>query len=295
MRNILVFVKIAELGSVRLAAEAAGMAQPSASQSLAELESLLESPLFLRHARGMTLTMVGRTLLPMAHRLLDVIDESADRVASLQGSTQGIVRVGAIAAAMHGVLLEAMPCFSRENPEVMVHLEEMEGKRQMEHIANGDLDLCLCRNPGILPEGWRFEPLVADRFTIACDPSHPLSGNSTVSMEQLAAETWLTVPVSMIARRSLDQLFDREPNFPAIFNLVATAPALITQLLKTQRLLSLLPERLVWREIRSGLIAEVPMPIDLPLHEIGMLIPETESAPALQKLTTFLLKFTVDC
>ena len=47
------------------------MAQPSASQSLAELESLLQTPLFLRHSRGMSLTAAGRALLPLARRLLD--------------------------------------------------------------------------------------------------------------------------------------------------------------------------------------------------------------------------------
>ena len=107
-RNIFVFVKTAELGSMRLAAEAAGMAQPSASQSLAELEALLESPLFLRHSRGMALTAAGRALLPLARRLLDAMDEGAHQVAALQGASSGMVRIAAIAAAVHGLLVEAL-------------------------------------------------------------------------------------------------------------------------------------------------------------------------------------------
>jgi|JI10StandDraft_1071094.scaffolds.fasta_scaffold27801_5 DNA-binding transcriptional LysR family regulator len=293
LRNILVFVKTAELGSVRLAAEAAGMAQPSASQSLAELESLLQAPLFLRHSRGMSLTAAGRALLPLARRLLDAVDEGAHRVAALQGSSSGMVRIAAITAAVHGFLMEALPHFSRDNPDIVLHLEEMEGKRQLALIADAEIDICLCRHPGTLPEGWRFEPLVADRFTIVCHPGHPLCTGRPVPLDELASEIWLTVPVSMAARRALDRLFEEAPQFPRLHSVVTTVPALITELLRTERLLALMPMRLVQRAIADGRLAEVPLPIDLPLLDIGMLRPEADENFALQKLSAFLSRRSI--
>lgn len=288
LRNILVFVKTAELGSVRLAAEAAGMAQPSASQSLGELEALLQSSLFLRHSRGMSLTAVGSALLPLARRILDAVDDGAHRVAALQGSSSGVVRIAAIAAAVHGFLTEAVPRFSRDNPDVVLHLEQMEGKRQLALIADGEIDICLCRHPGTLPEGWGFHPLVADRFTIVCHPSHPLGTGRPISLYQLASETWLTVPVSMAARRALDQLFENAPQLPRLHSVVTAVPAFITEMLRTERLLALIPKRLVLREIEAGQLAEVPLPVDLPLLDIGMLLPEAQQNAALLKLSTFL-------
>jgi len=291
LRNILVFVKTAELGSVRLAAEAAGMAQPSASQSLAELESLLQTPLFLRHSRGMSLTAAGRALIPLARRLLDAVDEGAHRVAALQGSSSGMVRIAAITAAVHGLLMEALPRFSRDHPDVVLHLEEMEGKRQLALIGDAEIDICLCRHPGTLPEGWVFQPLVADRFVIVCDPSHPLGTGRTIPLAQLASETWLTVPVSMAARRALDRLFEDAPDFPKMYSVVTTVPALITKLLRTERLLALMPMHLVQQAIADGQLAEVPLPIDLPLLDIGMLQPAAGQNVALQRLSTFLCRF----
>lgn len=290
-RNILVFVKTAELGSVRLAAEAVGMAQPSASQSLAELEALLQSPLFLRHSRGMSLTAVGNALLPLARRLLDVVDDGAHRVAAVQGSSSGVVRIAAIAAAVHGFLTEALPKFSQDNPEVVLHLEQMEGKRQLALIAGSEIDICICRHPGILPEGWQFQPLVADRFSIVCHPSHPFGQGHPVPLEQLASETWLTVPISMAARRALDGLFENTSNFPALYGVVTTVPSFITELLRTERLLALMPNRLVQHALESGELAEVPLPIDLPLLDIGMLTPTDEANAALGKLSAFLPRF----
>ena len=202
-----------------------------------------------------------------------------------------MVRVGAIAAAVHGFLLDALPRFSRANPGIGVQLEEMEGKRQLALIAGAELDLCLCRHPGTLPEGWRFELLAADRFAIVCDPSHPLRNGRPVSLEQLAAQTWLTVPVSMAARQALDRLFESAPHYPAMHSVLATVPALIMELLKTEKLLALLPYRLVQQAIQARLLAEIPLPIDLPLPGIGMLLPQAQAGPALEKLASFLREF----
>lgn len=291
LRNILVFVRTAELGSVRLAAEAAGMAQPSASQSLAELEALLESPLFLRHSRGMSLTDAGRALLPLARRLLDVVDEGAHRVAALQGSSSGMVRIAAIAAAVHGFLLEVLPRFSQDHPDVVLHLEETGGQRQLALIADGEIDIGICRRPETLPEGWEFQALVADRFTIVCHPSHPLGTGRPAPLDRLASETWLTVPVSMAARRALDRLLESASQFPRMHSVVTTVPAFITHLLRTEKLLALMPKRLVQREITAGQLTEIPLPMDLPLLEIGMLLPEAAANPAIQKLSSFLSRF----
>jgi len=79
-RHLQVLLQLAELGSVRRAAEAIGMTQPGVTQLLAELERLLETALFQRHARGVRLTPAGADLLPMARQMmlsLSATDEAA--------------------------------------------------------------------------------------------------------------------------------------------------------------------------------------------------------------------------
>ena len=52
LRQLHLFVKVAELQTVKRAAEAVGITQPSATLALADLEQLLSCPLFLRHSRA---------------------------------------------------------------------------------------------------------------------------------------------------------------------------------------------------------------------------------------------------
>lgn len=60
VKQIETFVAVAELGSVSQAARRLGISQPGVTKHLKDLEGLLDAPLFLRHAKGMTLSTTGR-------------------------------------------------------------------------------------------------------------------------------------------------------------------------------------------------------------------------------------------
>ncbi|MBO6883754.1 MAG: LysR family transcriptional regulator [Marivita sp.] len=68
VRHMLVLVRLIELGSMRRTATALNMAQPAVTQIVAEMEALLETELFFRHARGVEPTEAAKDLLPVAHR-----------------------------------------------------------------------------------------------------------------------------------------------------------------------------------------------------------------------------------
>jgi Bacterial regulatory helix-turn-helix protein, lysR family len=94
-----VFVKIAELQTVKRGAEAVGSSHPSATQALVDLEQLLDCQLFLRHAQGMTPTPAGIALVPAARKALALVDETATHAreaASFKNWNDMVDRVGGI-------------------------------------------------------------------------------------------------------------------------------------------------------------------------------------------------------
>lgn len=70
LMQVRAFVRVAELGSVSKASEAAYRAQSVVTRAIAELEARLEVPLFERHVNGMRLTDYGARVLPRARRVL---------------------------------------------------------------------------------------------------------------------------------------------------------------------------------------------------------------------------------
>src|SRR5690606_36701115 len=74
LRSLRSFVAVASDGSISAAAESQHIAQPALSVQLKQLEEHLGTPLFDRHARGVTLTAAGDRSLVHVMGLLRRVD-----------------------------------------------------------------------------------------------------------------------------------------------------------------------------------------------------------------------------
>src|SRR3954470_3296199 len=71
------FVRAAELGQLRHAADELGVTQQAVSKRIAALERELDARLFTRTARGVELTPDGRSFLPHARSIVAGVDAPA--------------------------------------------------------------------------------------------------------------------------------------------------------------------------------------------------------------------------
>ena len=94
-RDMLLFAKVAELGSMSAAARALFKPKASVSRAIARLESALDTPLLERSSRRIVLTQVGRVFLAHCQRIADEIGEAEAAVGELQGAVRGLLRVAA--------------------------------------------------------------------------------------------------------------------------------------------------------------------------------------------------------
>ena len=211
-RHLQVLLKLAELGSVHRTAEAIGMSQPTVTQMLAALEELLQVKLFERHARGVRPTAICMEMLPVARQMLLGVVESAELVVTHRVHEVGSVRLLASAAAVNGLLLEAISEFLEMTPQVQIHLREAEGDDLLLAITRGEVDLAVCRSPKVIPAGWSFEALLEDKLVAVCDPSHPLSRRRRVTWSDVKDEAWLLPPARSIARTGFVAIATRPPH-----------------------------------------------------------------------------------
>lgn len=88
------FIAIAENGSLASAAEVIGIAQPSLSVQLKNLESRLGAELFVRSHRGVTLTDAGAVLLDRARDILESVARTKHEVRQAGETPSGKVVFG---------------------------------------------------------------------------------------------------------------------------------------------------------------------------------------------------------
>jgi DNA-binding transcriptional LysR family regulator len=271
-RHMQVLVKLSELGSMRRAAQAVNMTQPAISQLVSELEKLLETELFFRHARGVEPTDATKELLPIAHRILGALEDGAETVASRLQEQGGVVRVSASPAALGGMIHQRLDAFAQRHPHIQVHFNQVNDTDPLSKIAEDKADIVCTRQPPVTPEGWSFEQCMEDRMIVVCGRSHPLVTQNEITPEDLGQVKWLLNRVGSVARDRFEELSARH-DWPqsARCQIVMHIPQLTKEMLQTGKYLAILPRSVAMPWLAEGEIHELRAGISAPLAPLGFL------------------------
>lgn len=291
LRHLQLFVRLAELGNLKRAAEALHISQPAATQVLADLERLVELPLFYRHARGVRIAPAGAVLLPLVRRSLDAVADASEALTAVKRQGEGVVQVAAITSAIAGWLVRSLPSFAWTAPSIQIQLTECSAERCSELVAARQVDLALCREPMPMPSGCVFEARLRDDFVVACGVNHPLARRRRVSWRALASERWLLSPVQSGARRAFDACMASLKVTPPASPVVTRVSAATWAMLQGDRLLTLVPFGVVRQLVEAGQLALVDAVPPLPFSPLGCLLPDTGASDAAQRLLRHLEGF----
>lgn len=291
LRHLQVLLSVAELGSLRRAAQAVGLSQPAVSHVLADLEQLLGAPLFHRHARGVTPTAIATELLPVARRALAAIAEGTEAVAARLAHADGVIRLAATVSGLSGLLDRLLPAFSSAEPAVQVLLSQAEADQFNGLVSRGEVDAVACRRPAVQPSGWLFEPLLADEMVVVCGTAHPLARRATarrrLPVDALAGERWLVSPADSLARRALDDLAAQHGWVPQLAPVVTRALPMTWALLQQQRVVAMVPLAVVRQLCDAGQLVALPLQQRWPIDDLGLLLPAEGRSPASGRLLAF--------
>lgn len=75
--------------------------------------------------------------------------------------------------------MRALPVFGELNSQILIELREANAAQAGALISNREVDLMLCREPAVWPEGWEFSQLIPDRLDVVAGPAHPLVGRGS--------------------------------------------------------------------------------------------------------------------
>ena len=112
------FHAAAETGSLTAAAEKLQISQSAVSRQIAALEDQLNTPLFHRHARGLTPTEQGNILYRTAHEMAHKVALAQAQVIDSRGKPQGTLRVSSPISLGSNWLMSVLPEFGQAYPEI---------------------------------------------------------------------------------------------------------------------------------------------------------------------------------
>ncbi|MBT8768652.1 LysR family transcriptional regulator [Metapseudomonas boanensis] len=208
LRQLQVFVAVAQQESVSRAAELLSLSQSATSTSLTELERQSGCQLFDRAGKRLSLNALGRQLLPQAVALMDQAREIEDLLNGKSGF--GSLDVGATLTVGNYLATLLIGSFMQRHPECQVSLHVQNTAHIVQQIALYELDLGLiegdCQHPDI-----EVLPWVEDELVVFCAPQHPLAQKGQASLEELSREAWILRERGSGTRLTFDQAMRHHP------------------------------------------------------------------------------------
>lgn len=271
-RHMQVLVKLAEIGSMRRAAQAVNMTQPAISQLVSELEKLLETDLFFRHARGVEPTEATKELLPVAHRILSALEDGAESVANRLQQHSGVVRVSASPAALGGLIQGTLDTFVSRHPSIQVHISQMSDTDPLGGIVEQSADIVCTREPSVLPQGWAFERCASDMLIAVCGRTHPFAQETRIEANALGGAKWLLNRVGSVARQRFEDIA-MEHDWPQSCRcqMMMHIPELTKEMIATGKYLAILPRSVAIPWLASGDAVELHTEVNTSLPPLGFL------------------------
>jgi DNA-binding transcriptional LysR family regulator len=189
------FVTGMELGNFARAADRLGRSTSAVSAQLKKLEEQAGTPIFRKSGRGLALTDAGETMLGYARRLLELNDEAAAAVHSVE--LEGWVRLGLQEDFGETLLPDVLGRFARAHPKVRIEARVVRNVELIERVTSGKLDLALawsdgtltphCDRIGEVPMRWIGSAAVASGWDRASGEPLPLAALEAPCLMRSAA------------------------------------------------------------------------------------------------------------
>lgn len=181
------FVAVAETGRFGAGAERLGLSSSHVSRQVARLEERLQTRLFYRSTRRVTLTEAGQTFLQHCQRLIDAREEAMRAIGDLAGEPKGLLRMTCAVAYGERFVVPLVNAFMAEHPQLRVDIE----------LSNRPLDLLqenldLAIRLGRLPDSRLVATRLAPRAMFLCaSPAYLARYGRPHSLSELARHNCL--------------------------------------------------------------------------------------------------------
>lgn len=149
--DLRVFEAVARLGGMSRAAAELNTVQSNVTARVRALENEVGTPLFQRHARGVTPTAAGRRLLPYASRVRGLLDD-ARRAARDDGTPSGPLVVGSLETTAAMRLSPLLSAYATTHPGVDLTLRTGTTCELVGHVLEHRLEGAFVCGPVQHPE-----------------------------------------------------------------------------------------------------------------------------------------------
>ncbi len=178
-----IFLKVAELENITMAAEALSYTQSGVSHAIAAMEREAGCTLFHRSKAGVELTENGKKLLPLVQELVNKQHSLDQAMDAMSNRVAGTLRVGSFTSFTAVWMAKLIREFTGRFPEVKIELVNGPYRDIEEGITAGRLDCGFLSS--VENDPLDFTPLFDDPMLVIASVEHAIAQKQVLPLKEL--------------------------------------------------------------------------------------------------------------
>ena len=196
-----VFKEVAEAGNITAAAQTLFISQSAVSQAIKQLEAELQTRLFARNSRGVTLTADGRMLYEYVRSAMGLLETGEEKLSQSRDLQMGHLTIGASDTVTSQFLLPYLDRFHRQYPAIHIQIISGRSHKVLGLLQSGKVDIAFASTP---QEGASLEtfPCLATHSIFVAGAEYPCDFDHVYSLEEIAR-----FPLILLERKASSRLY----------------------------------------------------------------------------------------
>jgi DNA-binding transcriptional LysR family regulator len=272
LRELHILLEVAERGSMAKAARELAISQPVVSKTIADLEHALGVRLLDRGRQGVEPTPYGRALLRRSFAAFDELREGVKEIEFLTKPTAGNVRVGALIAAVAGLLPTVIDQMRNHYPDFTIHVTQLlTNPAVYDTLRNRSVDFIIGR---ILNTAWAkdldVEILFDEPLFIVAGARSRWANRRKTTLADLLKEPWILPDPETEVGSLVAALFQTSGLEVPRAAVVGNALEMYWALLATGKFLTAMPQSVLRFSVQRPTIKVLPVKMAVQPKPVGI-------------------------
>jgi DNA-binding transcriptional LysR family regulator len=190
LKQLEIFLAVAETGSFSRGAEATFITQSTVSQHISSLEGDFGIRLLDRTGKGALLTEGGKVLFQHARQVIADVQAINQAMQRFKGIEDVELKIGGSNIPANYMIPELLPLLLERFPTIRLTLIQGDSREILEKLAREEIELGVVGS-SFDEEGFEFTPLGRDEISLVVNRRHPWNGKKSVDLAELANEPFV--------------------------------------------------------------------------------------------------------
>ena len=204
-----IFYVVAETGNITKASEQLCISQPAVTKQIKNLESQLNTPLFIRTKKGVVLNECGQKIFLNVKQALTLLDEASSKTKEFAELNTGTIKIGTSTTLMRKYLLKYIEKFHNKYPNVVVDIYTDPTKELIAKLKNGMIDLIIGKMPDNFDNDLEYYELDKTKYIFMANKNYFDLKNMTLSPKDLEKYPILIQEYPANSRLSVEKYFEK--------------------------------------------------------------------------------------